>query len=722
GTVSRMNQGRTVPGITINQTDPCDGGVGSIRTTGTLSDVDGTGTVAVDFIGCLLDGNTVNGQATIRVSMVNLAIQLPTDFTTSFSRLTIRGAGVSTDAGGSLRVQADLATSTETITENMVLLDNLTGQMTKSENLRFVNTYDNLFFPSFFTATVSGRIYDSVHGFVDVNTLMPILFPNVNQIFPSGGQVLLRGSGNRAVRVTALSSTTATFALDLNGDSVFERSVTLQWADLSGPVGADLADNDGDGMHNSWETANGLNPNNAADAALDKDGDGASNLAEYQAGTDPSNPNSTPPVVGLSLSVQDTPDPVVVGGNLSYTIVVTNSSPNAASNVVLTNTLPASVTLTSPLQPTLGSCSGTTTITCNFGTIGAFLTASVVIGVTPTAEGLVSNSASITTSSFDPNTSDNTATNLTTVGQPLTGIQTQINNAIDGDTIIVDPGFYFGGLVFSGKNVTLQSRDGPATTIISGSQAPAAQIGPLGGIKGFTITGGGVQVVGQGTVISGNIFDNNVQVSAIGIAIGGNNGSPTIERNIFRNTSCGNPSSVGVIEFVNNSSPLIVNNIFENNPCQAISFTLPSGNAPQVINNTFVGNRAGIKIWRGTSQVTQVFRNNVIVQGALGWEVLVLQGTTDADNPVWQNNLVFGNTMANYQGTADLTNTNGNISANPMFVNGAAGNYRLQAGSPAIDAGNPVGAPNLDFDGVSRPLDGDGNGSNIWDIGAFEAP
>jgi hypothetical protein len=48
-------------------------------------------------------------------------------------------------------------------------------------------------------------------------------------------------------------------------------------------------DTDGDGMPNSWETANGFNPNSAADANLDADHDGMSNLSEYQAGTDPRN-------------------------------------------------------------------------------------------------------------------------------------------------------------------------------------------------------------------------------------------------------------------------------------------------------------------------------------------------------------------------------------------------------------------------------------------------
>jgi Lamin Tail Domain/CotH kinase protein len=60
------------------------------------------------------------------------------------------------------------------------------------------------------------------------------------------------------------------------------------------PGGANVQaapDADSDGLPDAYELANGLNPNDPADAAFDADGDGQNNRAEYVAGTNPQDVN-----------------------------------------------------------------------------------------------------------------------------------------------------------------------------------------------------------------------------------------------------------------------------------------------------------------------------------------------------------------------------------------------------------------------------------------------
>ncbi len=371
-------------------------------------------------------------------------------------------------------------------------------------------------------------------------------------------------------------------------------------------------------------------------------------------------------------------------------------------------------------------------VTCNYQSLEFDSGQSSIITIqvaAPALSGIYPNSASVSTTATDklPDFDTSSVSMPTYVGVSTTGIQAQIDAAVAGDTLIVDSGIYVGPLDYGGKDIAIVAPGGSQNTIIHGSGSRTLSMGPGGVLQGFTIAGGvekfgaGLNVIGSGSAVIGNVFElNNLDSGGYGAAIGGDNASPTIERNIFRDNRCSEiGGNSGIVSFINNSSPTLSNNLFENNPCGAINMVLPETASPQVINNTIVGNSRGIIFDYSIDISAQIYRNNLIVNNGYGVE-------TDFGDPVnfplWENNLVFGSTPDNYFGIADQTGSNGNISADPLFVDVTGSNYRLTVGSPAIDAGSATDAPTNDFDATTRPLDGDGNSVPDFDIGAFEAP
>jgi len=125
----------------------------------------------------------------------------------------------------------------------------------------------------------------------------------------------------------------------------------------------------------------------------------------------------------VGIDIADSPDPVTVASNLTYTITVSNAGPDAATQVTVTDILPGSVTFVSA-TPSQGSCSGTGTVTCNLGTINNAASATVSLVVRPTAAGAVSNTATVTATSTDPVPGNNSATAGTTVNNPVPAIAT----------------------------------------------------------------------------------------------------------------------------------------------------------------------------------------------------------------------------------------------------------------------------------------------------------
>jgi uncharacterized repeat protein (TIGR01451 family) len=125
------------------------------------------------------------------------------------------------------------------------------------------------------------------------------------------------------------------------------------------------------------------------------------------------------------LSVSLTTDTTVflVGpdfGDYFFTATVTNEGLATAHNVVLTDTLPAGLEISSaycnvgpcqtPVASSLGNCTvNGSKITCNLGTMASGATAQTTIPVQATAAGSLIDTASVTATEADPNLANNTA-------------------------------------------------------------------------------------------------------------------------------------------------------------------------------------------------------------------------------------------------------------------------------------------------------------------------
>ena len=132
-----------------------------------------------------------------------------------------------------------------------------------------------------------------------------------------------------------------------------------------------------------------------------------------------------------------------------------------------------------------------------------------------------------------------------------------------------------------------------------------------------------------------------------------------------------------------------------------------------VVNNTFYNNGwedwgAGIRIMNPADMTNMVYRNNILSQNAcaqfLDYEV--------ADNP---ENHIDHNLIDGFRGIwPEEKRGTDYVEGDPLFVDVANNDIHIMVGSPAIDAGSSVQAPDTDIDGESRPDNG------VWDIGADE--
>lgn len=165
----------------------------------------------------------------------------------------------------------------------------------------------------------------------------------------------------------------------------------------------------------------------------------------------------------VQLTVHAAPDPVLARASLVYTLIVSNAGPADAIGVVVTDTLPPSVTLSSAAA-TRGTCSWTgNTVTCNIGYLPEGQTATITIAVITASEsGFITNTATVTSMVHDPGSGNNTVTTGTTVGA---GSHTLVvSREGTGTGTVTGPGISCGtdctGTVVEGARVTLTAAAG----------------------------------------------------------------------------------------------------------------------------------------------------------------------------------------------------------------------------------------------------------------------
>ncbi|MGB2642846.1 MAG: C25 family cysteine peptidase [Candidatus Acidiferrum sp.] len=119
----------------------------------------------------------------------------------------------------------------------------------------------------------------------------------------------------------------------------------------------------------------------------------------------------------LSISNVASPNPVIAGNNITYTVVVMNNGASTASNVSFSEAIPANTTFVSatPTPATGWTClvSGGT-LTCSDAALGAGASTSFAVVVTvnsATAAGtVITDTANVSSVTVDPNPNNNSAT------------------------------------------------------------------------------------------------------------------------------------------------------------------------------------------------------------------------------------------------------------------------------------------------------------------------
>gem|GEM_PF-1320806 len=443
--------------------------------------------------------------------------------------------------------------------------------------------------------------------------------------------------------------------------------VLADYPDLSG--GTAPTDTDGDGIPDSWETAHGLNPNNASDGPAIT-ASGYSNLEVYLNelagdGSSPTEPQPSKDPLYLSAGGHgDVPSD-------SYTCTEAQ-------------------TITTPFATWAKAC------TCLQGgqvlrIRGGTYQERIDMSVCPIPAGTAA--APTVIRAYDPGT-----------GPEVVTFQLPVGSSGERVVDLVAPAhLQFKYLIFDGAN-----RSNSAGVFILGGGNVLFEACEVKNVVHSLLYMENVTTVSvKGTKISSTSSKNAVNLAGTINAV-------TLEGNEIASAAL---SGVNITTGTGESatSVTLVGNLIHNTGTGGAVAGVAVGSSTGTVlqNNVVYSNTKGIQILSGATGTT-LQQNTVSKSTGVG--VLCDSGASGA---VVQNNLVCGNTTDTITNGCGLTLAGqGNITSctpTAVYANYAANNFTLAASSPAINTGMALPALITDYLGAERPQQGS------WDVGAYES-